>query len=81
MRVGCHPGALPLCVCAPHSSSPPLHPAGAVWTGDNAAEWEHLKISIPMCLSFGLAGLSFCGCERGESGIKEGGLCALGPPP
>ncbi|XP_010569492.1 PREDICTED: neutral alpha-glucosidase AB [Haliaeetus leucocephalus] len=38
---------------------------GAVWTGDNAAEWEHLKISIPMCLSFGLAGLSFCGSDVG----------------
>lgn len=24
---------------------------GAVWTGDNAAEWDHLKISIPMCLN------------------------------
>ncbi|KAM9251658.1 neutral alpha-glucosidase AB [Cariama cristata] len=38
---------------------------GAVWTGDNMAEWEHLKISIPMCLSFGLAGLSFCGADVG----------------
>lgn len=39
-----------------------LH-AGAVWTGDNAAEWDHLKISIPMCLSLGLVGISFCGGE------------------
>ncbi|XP_025911777.1 neutral alpha-glucosidase AB-like [Apteryx rowi] len=38
---------------------------GAVWTGDNAAEWEHLKISIAMCLSMGLAGLSFCGADVG----------------
>ncbi|KAM6032633.1 LOW QUALITY PROTEIN: neutral alpha-glucosidase AB [Chlamydotis macqueenii] len=38
---------------------------GAVWTGDNAAEWEHLRISIPMCLSFGLAALSFCGADVG----------------
>ncbi|NXJ87099.1 GANAB glucosidase, partial [Trogon melanurus] len=38
---------------------------GAVWTGDNTAEWEHLKISIPMCLSFALAGLSFCGADVG----------------
>ncbi|RLV63727.1 hypothetical protein DV515_00017975, partial [Chloebia gouldiae] len=36
---------------------------GAVWTGDNTADWEHLRISIPMCLSFGLAGLAFCGGE------------------
>ncbi|XP_058382643.1 neutral alpha-glucosidase AB isoform X1 [Diceros bicornis minor] len=38
---------------------------GAVWTGDNTAEWDHLKISIPMCLSFGLVGLSFCGADVG----------------
>ncbi|XP_068779724.1 neutral alpha-glucosidase AB isoform X3 [Struthio camelus] len=38
---------------------------GAVWTGDNAAEWDHLKISIAMCLSMGLAGLSFCGADVG----------------
>uniref|UniRef100_A0A671KPU6 Neutral alpha-glucosidase AB-like n=1 Tax=Sinocyclocheilus anshuiensis TaxID=1608454 RepID=A0A671KPU6_9TELE len=38
---------------------------GAVWTGDNAAEWGHLKISIPMCLSLGLAGISFCGADVG----------------
>ncbi|NXN97572.1 GANAB glucosidase, partial [Rhinopomastus cyanomelas] len=38
---------------------------GAVWTGDNTAEWDHLRISIPMCLSFGLAGLSFCGADVG----------------
>uniref|UniRef100_A0A3B3CK28 Glucosidase II alpha subunit b n=2 Tax=Oryzias melastigma TaxID=30732 RepID=A0A3B3CK28_ORYME len=38
---------------------------GAVWTGDNAAEWDHLKISIPMCLSLGLVGISFCGADVG----------------
>uniref|UniRef100_A0A674JDG3 Glucosidase II alpha subunit n=1 Tax=Terrapene triunguis TaxID=2587831 RepID=A0A674JDG3_9SAUR len=38
---------------------------GAVWTGDNAAEWDHLKISIPMCLSLALAGISFCGADVG----------------
>ncbi|OWK17569.1 GANAB, partial [Cervus elaphus hippelaphus] len=38
---------------------------GAVWTGDNAAEWDHMKISIPMCLSLGLVGLSFCGADVG----------------
>ncbi|TRY55081.1 hypothetical protein DNTS_034510 [Danionella cerebrum] len=38
---------------------------GAVWTGDNAAEWVHLKISIPMCLSLGLVGISFCGADVG----------------
>ncbi|XP_068834199.1 neutral alpha-glucosidase AB isoform X2 [Capricornis sumatraensis] len=38
---------------------------GAVWTGDNAAEWDHMKISISMCLSLGLVGLSFCGADVG----------------
>uniref|UniRef100_A0A3Q2NRX6 Glucosidase II alpha subunit n=1 Tax=Fundulus heteroclitus TaxID=8078 RepID=A0A3Q2NRX6_FUNHE len=38
---------------------------GAVWTGDNAAEWDHLKISIPMCLSLSLVGISFCGADVG----------------
>ncbi|XP_008060643.1 neutral alpha-glucosidase AB isoform X2 [Carlito syrichta] len=38
---------------------------GAVWTGDNTAEWDHLKISVPMCLSLGLVGLSFCGADVG----------------
>uniref|UniRef100_UPI00398F29BD neutral alpha-glucosidase AB-like n=1 Tax=Pristiophorus japonicus TaxID=55135 RepID=UPI00398F29BD len=38
---------------------------GAVWTGDNSAEWDHLKVSLPMCLSLGLAGLSFCGADIG----------------
>lgn len=38
---------------------------GAVWTGDNTAEWDHLKISIPMCLSLALVGLSFCGADVG----------------
>ncbi|CAF0929444.1 unnamed protein product [Brachionus calyciflorus] len=38
---------------------------GAVWTGDNTAEWEHLKLSIPMCLTFSLTGMSFCGSDVG----------------
>uniref|UniRef100_A0A3Q0S4C4 Glucosidase alpha, neutral C n=1 Tax=Amphilophus citrinellus TaxID=61819 RepID=A0A3Q0S4C4_AMPCI len=38
---------------------------GAVWTGDNVANWEHLKISIPMVLSLSLAGIVFCGADVG----------------
>ena len=38
---------------------------GAVWTGDNAAEWDHLKISIPMLLSMSVAGLPFVGADIG----------------
>ena len=40
-------------------------PPGAVWTGDNAADWAHLKISIPMLLSMGVAGLQFVGADIG----------------
>ncbi|RVE56910.1 hypothetical protein OJAV_G00210880 [Oryzias javanicus] len=38
---------------------------GAVWTGDNVATWEYLKISIPMILSLSLAGVAFCGADVG----------------
>jgi hypothetical protein len=34
---------------------------GAVWTGDNKAEWSYLKISIPMLLTLSVSGISFCG--------------------
>ncbi|KAF5400528.1 Neutral alpha-glucosidase AB precursor [Paragonimus heterotremus] len=37
----------------------------AVWTGDNAAEWGHLKVSIPMLLSLSLTGITFCGADVG----------------
>ncbi|KAJ8289632.1 hypothetical protein GJAV_G00003540 [Gymnothorax javanicus] len=36
---------------------------GAVWTGDNLATWEYLKISIPMLLSLSIAGIAFCGAD------------------
>lgn len=38
---------------------------GAVWTGDNKAEWSHLKVSIPMLLSMNVAGLPFVGADVG----------------
>uniref|UniRef100_A0A8U8BCQ9 Glycoside hydrolase family 31 N-terminal domain-containing protein n=1 Tax=Geospiza parvula TaxID=87175 RepID=A0A8U8BCQ9_GEOPR len=38
---------------------------GAVWTGDNTAEWSYLKISIPMLLTINMAGISFCGADVG----------------
>lgn len=37
----------------------------AVWTGDNDADWSHLRISFAMCLSEALAGISFCGADIG----------------
>lgn len=39
--------------------------AGAIWTGDNAAEWSHLQMSIPMLLSVGTAGITFIGADVG----------------
>lgn len=38
---------------------------GAVWTGDNTAEWEHLRASVPMILSMGLTGMTFSGADVG----------------
>ena len=34
---------------------------GAIWTGDNTAEWDHLRVSVPMVLTLGLTGVSFSG--------------------
>lgn len=41
------------------------HRYGAVWTGDNTARWDHLKIAIPMLLNLAIAGLSFVGADVG----------------
>eukprot|EP00617_Octactis_speculum_P024935 CAMPEP_0185770024 /NCGR_PEP_ID=MMETSP1174-20130828/57134_1 /TAXON_ID=35687 /ORGANISM="Dictyocha speculum, Strain CCMP1381" /LENGTH=931 /DNA_ID=CAMNT_0028455309 /DNA_START=42 /DNA_END=2837 /DNA_ORIENTATION=+ len=38
---------------------------GAIWTGDNKADWEHLAIASPMLLSIGLGGLTFSGADVG----------------
>ena len=38
---------------------------GAIWTGDNTADWEHLKISIPMLLSLNIAGIVLSGADVG----------------
>merc|ERR1719499_621560 len=38
---------------------------GAVWTGDNMANWDHLKASVPMLLSHSIAGLPFIGADVG----------------
>lgn len=39
--------------------------AAAAWTGDNAAEWSHLRISNPMLLSLSLSGMTFVGADVG----------------
>ncbi|KAI9350705.1 glycosyl hydrolases family 31-domain-containing protein [Obelidium mucronatum] len=38
---------------------------GAIWTGDNTAQWEHLEASIPMLLTIGVSGITFCGADVG----------------
>ena len=38
---------------------------GPVWTGDNAADWDHLRVSIPMVTALGLTGLTFSGADVG----------------
>ncbi|XP_065094269.1 neutral alpha-glucosidase AB-like [Ochlerotatus camptorhynchus] len=37
----------------------------AVWTGDNTAGWDHLRLSIKMCLSLSVSGISFVGADVG----------------
>lgn len=34
-----------------------------VWTGDNMAKWDHLKMSVPMILSLGISGMAFSGAD------------------
>jgi alpha 1,3-glucosidase len=38
---------------------------GAIWTGDNMAQWDHLQGSIPMLLSVGAGGVAFAGADVG----------------
>lgn len=38
---------------------------GAMWTGDNQANWDHLEASIPMTLSMGISGFPFAGADVG----------------
>ena len=37
----------------------------ATWTGDNAATWNHLRISTPQLLNLGLSGFAFSGDDIG----------------
>ena len=37
----------------------------AMWTGDNQADWGHLKTSIPMILNQGVSGYPFAGADVG----------------
>ncbi len=37
----------------------------AVWTGDNTATWEHLRISVRELMTMGISGLTFAGADIG----------------
>ncbi|CEF66342.1 Neutral alpha-glucosidase AB [Strongyloides ratti] len=39
--------------------------SAAVWTGDNAAEWGHLKATVPMLLSLSISGIPHVGADVG----------------
>jgi len=38
---------------------------GAIWTGDNTADWCHLKMATPMLLTLAISGLPFSGADVG----------------
>lgn len=38
---------------------------GAMWTGDNQADWDHLAAAFPMILNNGIAGFPFAGADVG----------------
>ncbi|GAB4453757.1 MAG: glycoside hydrolase family 31 protein [Anaerolineae bacterium] len=43
------------------------------WTGDNMSTWDHVRLSISMCLNLGLSGLSFTGPDIGGfGGVPDG---------
>ena len=37
----------------------------AVWTGDNSATWEHLRLSLPEIMNMGISGLPLVGADIG----------------
>ncbi|MXV16209.1 glycoside hydrolase family 31 protein [Hufsiella ginkgonis] len=47
----------------------------SVWTGDNVATWEHLKLGIIQCTRLSVSGIPFCGTDIGGfSGEPDGEL-------
>jgi alpha-glucosidase len=37
----------------------------AIWTGDNNASWDHLRLSIPMLANLGVSGVALVGADVG----------------
>lgn len=47
----------------------------SVWTGDNVASWEHLRLANTMCQRLSISGISFCGSDIGGfTGEPDGEL-------
>jgi len=47
----------------------------SVWTGDNVASWEHLKLGNIQCKRLSISGIPFCGTDIGGfSGEPDGEL-------
>ncbi len=47
----------------------------SVWTGDNVASWEHLKLGSIQCQRLATSGISFCGTDIGGfTGEPDGEL-------
>lgn len=49
----------------------------AVWTGDNVASWNHLRMAVSMCLNLSISGEAFVGTDIGGFiGTPDGELYA-----
>ena len=47
----------------------------SVWTGDNLASWDHLKLAALQCQRLSISGVSFCGTDIGGfTGEPDGEL-------
>jgi alpha-glucosidase len=47
----------------------------SVWTGDNVASWEHLRLGSMQCQRLSVSGISFCGTDIGGfTGEPDGEL-------
>ena len=57
------------------AGSPGIQRYAANWMGDNCSRWEHLEMSIPMALGFGISGQPFVGADIG--GFVEDGSMEL----
>ncbi|MDQ4503592.1 TIM-barrel domain-containing protein [Sinomonas sp. ASV322] len=47
------------------AGSPGIQRYAANWMGDNLANWDHLRVSIPMATGFGISGQAFVGADIG----------------